>query len=480
MRVCREFVTRSVSEAALQYGFFLAYASGYEKCASSKRVSEDRLQLLLSSLTILWLGILLLALLEILDGATATVMKNVRRLVIVLIAAGIIVAIAQALRPQPVRVDVARVTRGPIRVTIDEDGKTRIKERYVVSAPLAGRLLRINKDPGDTVKGSETRLATLEPSDPQLLNPRELAAAEAREKGAEAAYKRADPALEQARADLEFAESELARQRKLRRSGATSVTDLQNAELLYRNRSEAFRAATFAARIARYELEQARAALLPARSANEGSAAYASDSAWRFEIYAPIDGRVLRVFQESSAVVTPGMPLLEVGDPTDLELEIDVLSSDAVQIHPGDEVDIEHWGGAYPLRGAVRLVEPSAFTKISALGVEEQRVNVIVDLLDVVQNRSTLGDGFRVEVRIVIWDSDEVLRVPVSALFRDGDKWLVFIARDGKAIRQLVELGHRNDLMAEVVGGLEAGEQVIVHPSDTIMDGVDIEPRDVE
>lgn len=426
------------------------------------------------------LSILLLVPLETLDGATATAMKNVRRLVIVLIAAGIIVAIAQALRPQPVRVDVAQVTRGPLRVTIDEDGKTRIRERYVVSAPLAGRLLRINKDPGDTVEATKTRLATLEPSDPQLLNPRELAAAEAREKAAEAAYQRADPALEQARAALEFAESDLARQRKLRRSGATSVTDLQNAELLFRSRSEAFRAATFAADIARYELEQARAALLPARSAGEDPAVNASDSAWRFEIYAPIDGRVLRLFQESSAVVSPGAPLLEVGDPTDLELEIDVLSSDAVQINPGDEVVIEHWGGAYPLRGSVRLVEPSAFTKISALGVEEQRVYVIVELLDLVQERRTLGDGFRVEVRIVIWESDDVLRVPVSALFRDGDKWLVFIVRDGKAMRQVLELGHRNGLMAEVVDGLQEGEQVIVHPSDTIMDGVDIEPRDVE
>ena len=404
-------------------------------------------------------------------------MKNVRRFLVALVAGGVIFGIAKALQPKPARVDVQDVTRGPLRVTVDEDGKTRIKERYVISAPLAGRLLRIAQDPGDEVRAGNTRLATVEPSDPQLLNPRELAAAEAREKAAEAAHKRAGPALEQARAALTFAESELARKRKLQRTGAVSNSDMQNAELLYRDRSESFRAATFAADIAKYELEQARAALMPARARSEAPDSTDSSSAWRFEIESPIDGRVLRVFQESSAVITPGTPLLEVGDPTDLELEIDVLSSDAVQIHPGDEVVIEHWGGDHPLRGSVRLVEPSAFTKISALGVEEQRVNVIVDLIDPVENRRTLGDGFRVEVRIVVWEGQDILRVPASALFRDGDDWAVFIIRDSQATRQTLQLGHRNALQAEVLGGLAVGDQVIVHPSDVIADGVKVSPR---
>ncbi len=393
-----------------------------------------------------------------------------------LVAAGLVYALAQALRPKPIRVDVASVMERSLKVTIDEDGKTRIKERYVVSAPLDGRLLRIDKDPGDFVKAGESRLATLEPSDPQLLNPRELAAAEAREQAAESALKRADPAMEQARAELEFAESELARKRQLRRTGAASESDLQNAELLYRNRSAAFRASTFAADIAKYELQQARAALLPARSAGKDNA-LPLESAWRFEIDSPIHGKVLRVFQESAAVVTPGTPLLEIGDPTDLELEIDVLSSDAVQIDPGDKVIIEHWGGDAPLDGSVRLVEPSAFTKISALGVEEQRVNVIIDLLNPVQDRNTLGDGFRVEVRIVIWEGENVLCVPVSALFRQGDDWMVFVVRQGKAARQIVQLGHRNALMAEVMEGLDKGDTVVVHPSDKIADDVEVELR---
>ena len=403
-------------------------------------------------------------------------MKNVRRLIIVLVAVGIVFAIYRALQPQPIRVDLAEVTRGPMRVTVDEDGKTRIKERYVVSAPLAGRLLRIDIDPGDAVFANQTRLATIEPSDPQLLNPRELAAAEAREKAAEAALRRADPVVKQAHAELDFAEAELARQEKLRRVSSASDTELELAKRAYRVASEAYRSATFAADIARFELEQAKAALMPARSAaSEGQDAVTPD--WRFEIPAPIDGRVLRVFQESAAVVLPGTPLLEVGDPNDLELEIDVLSSDAVQIETNDQVVIEHWGGEKPLHGSVRLVEPSAYTKISALGVEEQRVNVIIDLLDEVDERRSLGDGFRVEVRIVVWEREDVLRVPASALFREGDDWLVFVARDGKAVRQPLQLGRRNGLEGEVLQGLEAADLVIVHPSDTVADGVDIVPR---
>lgn len=399
-------------------------------------------------------------------------MKTVRRLILILLGMGIAVAIYLAMRPQPAKVDVAQVRLDDLMVTIDEDGKTRIKERYVVSAPLAGRLLRIDIDPGDVVKAGDSRLATIEPNDPQLLNPRELASAEAREKAAEAALKRADPAVESARADLDFAESDLARKRRLRQSNSVSESVLQEAERRYRTTAEAFRAATFAADIARFELAQAQAALMPSRSKLETAAD------WRFHIDSPIDGRVLRVFQESSAVVTPGTPLLEVGDPTDIELEIDVLSSDAVRIRPNDPVIIQHWGGEQPLRGLVRLVEPSAFTKISALGVEEQRVNVIIDIVDPVDDRLTLGDGFRVEVRIIVWEGQNILQVPASALFRDGDDWLVFLMRNGKAMKQVVELGHRNGMSAEVLGGLAEGDTVIIHPSDEISEGVEVMPRE--
>lgn len=399
-------------------------------------------------------------------------MKNVRRLLLLLFAIGVAVAIYVAMQPQPIKADFATVVRGDLQVTVNEDGKTRIKERYVISAPLAGRLLRIDIDPGDAVEAKTTQLATIEPTDPQLLNPRELASAEAREKAAEASLKQADPAVETARADLSFAESELARKRKLQEANTVSASALEESERAYRTASEAFRSATFAADIARFELEQAHAALMPARKQGD------SAEDWRFKIDSPIRGKVLRVFQESSAVVTPGAPLLEIGDPTDLELEIDVLSSDAVKIEPGQRVTIEHWGGESPLRGSVRLVEPSAFTKISALGVEEQRVNAIIDLLDPVEERKTLGDAFRVEVGIVVWEGTDLLLVPVSALFREGDSWMVFVVRGGVAEKQKLELGHRNVEVAEVLGGLEEGDTVIAHPGDDISDGVDVVTRE--
>ena len=401
-------------------------------------------------------------------------MKWIRRVIMLAIAAGIGFGIYQAMQTPPIRVDAETIGRGAVVVTIDEDGKTRIKEKYVISAPLAGRLLRIGIDPGDEVVADETIVATIEPSDPQLLNPRELAMAEAREKAAEAALGRAEPTLEIAKAELTYAETELARQRELVRSKATSTSDLQQAEKGYRTAAESYRSATFAQEIAQYELEQARAALLPART--EGSESAASSA--RFTITSPISGRVLRVFRQSTAVVTPGLDLLEVGDPTDLELEIDILSSDAVQVRPGQRVSIEHWGGERSLQGIVRLVEPSAFTKISALGVEEQRVNAIIDITNPVEERETLGDGFRVEVRIIVWSANDVLRVPTSALFRVDEEWFVFVVREGAASKQQIQIGHRNVQVAEVLKGLREGDQVIVHPSDQIADGTAVEIRE--
>lgn len=394
-------------------------------------------------------------------------MKWVRRLIVAIIIVGIGAAIFFALQTPPVHVDVAEVSRGPLEVTVDEDGKTRIRERYVVAAPLAGRLLRIDIDPGDTVAAGKTVVATIEPSDPQLLNPRELGMAEARERAAEAALKQAEPAVDLAKAELNFAESELARQRELVKSKAASETRLELAEREYRTKSEAYRSATFSEEIARFELEQAQAALLPARSKD------APESA-RFQIASPIDGRVLRVLRESSTVVSPGVDLIEIGDPTDLELEIDILSSDAVQVRPGQDVHIEHWGGEKPLHGVVKLVEPSAFTKISALGVEEQRVNAIIDITDPVSVRETLGDGFRVEVRIVVWSEKDVVRVPTSALFSDETGWYVFVVREGVAIKTKIEIGRRNVEMTAVLHGLEEGTTVILHPNDQIADGTEV------
>ena len=377
-----------------------------------------------------------------------------------------------AFRPQPVDVDLAAVTRGELRVTVDEDGKTRIRERYIVSSPLAGRLLRIEMKPGDTVLRGDSLLATMQPRDPELLDARELASSEARVKAREAALQRAQPVLESARVALEFAESELGRAREIAREKGISDQELDRAESNYRLRSEEFRAAKFSERITEFELELARAALLRTNPENEGK-----ENNHQFEIHSPINGRVLRVLQESATVVTAGAQLLELGDPSDLEIEVDVLSSDAVKIQPGARVLLEQWGGDQPLEGVVRLVEPSAFTKISALGVEEQRVNIIVDFVDPPDMRKTLGDGFRVEARIVIWEAADVLKIPMSALFRIDEQWAVFVVEGDRARKRTVVIGQQNGLEAQVLTGLEFSEQAVLHPSDRLGDGSKVAAR---
>jgi HlyD family secretion protein len=389
-----------------------------------------------------------------------------------LFALAAVSALLYAFWPKPIAVDLAEVTRGPLRVSVDEDGKTRIRDRYIVSAPLAGRLARIQLDSGDPITVDETLLAVIEPGDPELLDAREVAQAEARVKAAEAALAQATPALEKAHAELDFAESNLARVERLATNNALASGELDEAKRLFRTTTEEYKAARFAEEIARFELQQAESALLRSRPDGEDE-----EFAWRFEIRAPITGEVLRVFQESSAVVTAGTQLIEVGNSRDLEIEIDVLSSDAVKISPGDPVLLEHWGGEKPLRGLVRVVEPSAFTKISALGVEEQRVNVIVDFVDPADQRGSLGDAYRVDARIIVWEEENVLQTPTSALFRRGDQWAVFRNENGVARLQTVEIGHRNPLAAEIVSGLEAGDQVVIYPSDRIEDGVGIVSR---
>ncbi len=419
----------------------------------------------------------------------------VRRVMLVAFAAAVLGAIAYGLRPAPVEADLAKVTRGLIRETVDQDGKTRIRERYTVSAPLAGRLLRIGLDPGDEVEAGKTVVASIEPRDPELLDARAVLQAEANVRAAEAKLKRTTPMLEEAVAAQEYSEAELERLRDARSKTTGVVTESQvdSALMEYRMRSALVRSARHAEEIARFELDQARAALLrsrPQEGAGDGGESDPAEAApvepsvdpptvngWHFIIRSPINGRVLRVFQESSGVVTPGTNLLELGDPADLEVEIDVLSREAVKIRPDAPVLLEHWGGAEALHGSVRLVEPSAFTKISTLGVEEQRVNVIVDLIDPPQQREALGDGFRVEARIVVAQAADVLKTPTSSLFRVGDRWAVFRVENGVARQRIVKLGLQNGLEAEVIEGLAEGDEVVTHPGDNIVDGVKVKPR---
>lgn len=382
-------------------------------------------------------------------------------------------AVVYAFLPQPVLVDLARVTRGTLQVTVSEDGKTRIKERYIVAAPLSGQLLRIDLDPGDLVYVGETLVATIQPMAPSLLDARAFAEAKAREEAARVRLEQAEPLVKKTKEQLDFQESELARMRHQVEKGVSTQAQLSKYEVAYRTADQDYKSALFDVEIAKYELQLARAATLWTKPSDDSEDPDDVD----FAIRSPITGRVLRVFEKSARVVTPGENLLEVGDPSDLEIVVDVLSSDAVTVEPGNRVLLEHWGGTRPLRGTVRLVEPSGFTKVSALGVEEQRVNVIIDFLDPPDKRPNLGDGFRVDADIITWEGADVLKVPTSALFRHEGGWAVFVVRNGRAVRRAVELGRRNGLEAEITDGLKEGATVIVHPGDAVREGAAVAQR---
>jgi HlyD family secretion protein len=372
---------------------------------------------------------------------------------------------------EPLPVSVVAVAKGPLEIAIEEDGKTRIKDRYIVSSPLQGTLLRINLDPGDPVYANKTELASLQPITPPLLDAREIAQTQARKNAAEAVVQQTKSNIIRVRESLTLADKNLNRILELRKKNSVSQQEVDVAETEYRVSNAAVTVAKLAEHIANFELEQANAALMHIESDMPEKQPSA------FVIRSPIDGSVLRVFQESKAVVQPGLPLLEVGDPQALEIETDVLSTDAVKISEGNQVLIERWGGEKPLHGIVRRVEPSAFTKISSLGVEEQRVNVIIDISEPPAERPTLGDAFQVDTKIIYWKTDECLLVPASALFRTGTTWSVFKYERGRAVRTEVQIGQRNRDQAEVLEGLKEGDVVVNYPEDKIQDGLLVAPN---
>ncbi len=395
----------------------------------------------------------------------------------VLLTLGVLAAAAvvgAALWPRAVITDLGEVTRGPMSVLVREEGVTRVAESYLVSSPLVGRLRRITLDPGDAVEAGVTVLAVIEPLDPALLDARARAEARARVQAAEAASLQAGAYAETALARYEFAENELARIRAAAQGGASSPHEVDEAESEVRSSAASWRAARFAEEMARFELQLARSAL--EISVARPDAAAAGEPPETLQIRAPVTGRVLRVGRRSDGVVSPGDPLLEIGDPTDLEIVVDLLSSQAVRVSPGDRVVIEHWGGDTPLEGVVRVVEPAAFTKVSALGIEEQRVHVVADFVTPPERRASLGDGYRVEVGIVLWAEEDVVSVPTSALFRSGPGWAVYRVAGGRARTVAVEIGHQNAERTRVVSGLAPGDRVVLYPGDRVRDGVRLRP----
>lgn len=391
------------------------------------------------------------------------------RIVRVVLVVAVIAAVAfWAFRPRPVPADFATVGRGPLEVTVEEEGRTRVRDRYVVSAPLPGRLQRIELEPGDPVVAGKTVVAQFLPADPALLDVRTRAELEARVGAAQAALGAARADRERIQTELSFAQTELKRAQQLVEERVIAPRELEQTERQVETLERSLQSAEFAIRGAEHQLEQARAGLLQSRSGRAGT---------RIPLYSPVNGVILRRLQESEAVVPTGQPLLEIGDLADLEIVSDLLSSAAVAVSPGDPVRIEQWGGDNPLNGKVQRIEPSGFTKISALGVEEQRVNVVIDFTDRREKWQSIGDGYRVEVRIVVWRGDNVVKVPTSSLFRHETKWAVYRVDGDTAYLQVIEVGQRNGLEAEVLNGLSAGDRIIVYPSEAIGDDVKVTPR---
>lgn len=366
--------------------------------------------------------------------------------------------------PAPIDVDVAQVTNGPLVVTVDEDGETRAHDRFVVSAPVAGRVSRIELHEGDTVKARQVVAEIW----PVPLTARERDEQLARIASAKALGREAKKQVERAKIEHAQASRERKRMETLVRDGFVSPQAAEKTNMAESTSANALDAARFHADSAAAELRAAEAAQL-AIAVKPGNRA-----AIRLE--SPVSGKVLRVPEKSERVVTPGTPLIILGDADQLEIVIDVLSTEAVKIKPGMQILIEGWGGDEPLQAKVRMVEPYAFTKISALGVEEQRVNVIANFLG---SHEALADAYRIEARIVIWRSDSVLKVPVSALFRNQDGWATFVFDDGRARLRIIEVGQRTAFDVQVLSGLTASEHTILHPSNDITDGTRVRMRQV-
>ncbi|MDP3069710.1 MAG: HlyD family efflux transporter periplasmic adaptor subunit [Opitutaceae bacterium] len=386
----------------------------------------------------------------------------------------LVAAIVIGLWPRAIPVEAATAARGPLVVTVDEEGMTRVKHRYVVTAPVAGQLRRIDWKAGAVVEAGQTPLAIIEASAADFLDTRALAQAEARVRAAEAAREMSGAQQSRAESAARLFAAELHRAETLREQKVISVQEFDASRMRAETAAQEVRAAAFALKVAEFELQQARE--LAGRGSPGAPKREDSQASAALIVTSPVSGRILRVLQESARVVPAGFALMEIGDPTELEVRIEVLSRDAVGIAPGARVMLEQWGGGAALTARVRHVEPSAFTKISALGVEEQRVYVIADFADAVERRPTLGDSFRVEARIVTWEKPAALRVPAGALFERSGRWHVYAIEGGRAHLRPVETGRSNGVLTEVTGGVQEGEQVIVYPGDKVADGSRVAP----
>ncbi|MDJ0751603.1 MAG: efflux RND transporter periplasmic adaptor subunit [Woeseiaceae bacterium] len=372
--------------------------------------------------------------------------------------------------PRPVLVELIDAQRGAMTVTVDEEGRTRVIDRFIISAPVDGVACRVQLDVGDTVQAGQT-LLSISPLESRVLDPRSRAEAEARVAAAGSALERARQQAAAAGAGADFQRSEIERLTPLAEQGVISSGAFDKSRMDLLTAEATLRSANHAVEVAEYDLQAAETALQYAAGTVTG------EPAVRVPVKSPIDGKILQMPHECEGPVTTGQELLVVGDPTLLEVVVDLLSADAVRVKPGMKVQFDRWGGDAVLRGRVRTVEPFGFTKISALGVEEQRVNVIADFVSSSDDWQRLGDGYRVEARFVLWEDDDVLQVPASSLFRVNDGWALFVAENGRARQRVVRIGQRTGLVAQVLEGVNEGDKVVNHPNDEVDDGVRIAVR---
>ncbi len=401
-----------------------------------------------------------------------------------IIGAATLAAIAGGLAwfawPRPVLVDLATVARGPIEVTADDDGKTHVRHVYTVSAPIAGKVLRISHPHGeqgpslhvgDEVVANETVIALMQPTLPGFIDIRSRDQLQAEVLAAEAAIQQQEAEVQRISAALDFSRTEFQRAQTLLRTQSTSAQAFDKAKF-----DVATNEAALASARAQVDMRRAVRASLAARLMDPANAAPPAEPTCCVRVLAPASGRVLRIVQDSEATVLPGTPLVDIGNPLDLEIVADLLSTDAVQIKAGAAVRIDGWGGQ-PIKGKVVRVDPAGFLKVSALGIEEQRVRVTMDFVDPPDAWSKLGHDYRVVVHVTTWSASDALSVPVSALFRRGDQWTVFADQNGRAKAVPLQIGHRNNRLAEVVSGLAAGDRVVLHPSDRVIEGGRIAER---
>lgn len=387
-------------------------------------------------------------------------------------------ALAAAFAPRPMMVDMGIVSRGPMTVTIDEEGRTRVRDAYVVSTPVAGRLQRVEVNPGDPVVRGETVVAHMRPTNPAALDIRTREQARAAVEAAEAALRVARADLNAAIANRDFADSDLTRNQRLSERGIIAEAVLDRARQESRVAQANIDTAEAAISMRLAEVANARAQLIGFDDPGQNSGTGGGDD---IPIHAPATGRILRIMQQSETTLPSGAPIMEIGNvSSDLEVVVELLSTDAVQVQPGDRVIIDDWGGPQTLSGVVERVDPFGVSKFSALGVEEQRVTAVIRFSDPAQAHTGLGHGFRVEARIVVWEAADTLVVPASSLFRNAGDWAVFRVRDGTAHLLAVTPGRNNGIEAQVLDGLEKGDRVVLFPSSGLTDGAGVAQRTVQ